>query len=112
MKSPNPAPLGVPVPAGMVDASLEEPKQTWSAYFLERLAALRFFTFSAVIHVFILLIVGGTVIYRHMEEVPDFAPEGSLFAPESQELAPPEQTPTLTQTSAPSVSPSATTSAA
>ena len=78
MKSPDPAPLGIPVHAGMemtLDAALEEPKQPFTSYLMDRLAALRFFTFSALIHVVLLLLVGGTVIYKNMEEAPDFAPE-------------------------------------
>jgi hypothetical protein len=101
------------MPAGMqlADGTLEEPKRPWSAYLLERLAELRFFTFSALIHVVILLIVGGTVIYKNMEEVPDFAPEGGLFTQDAAEQAPPDQTVTMTSTTAPTVTPSASAAA-
>lgn len=108
------SPLGVPVPAGMtlaVDAPLDEPKQSWSGFLLGKLAALRFLTFSFLFHVVVLVLVGGTVLYKNMEEVPDFAPEGSSLVQENVELAPPEQTPSLTPQTTPSVSPSANASA-
>ncbi len=114
MKSPDSAPLGASVPAGMemlVEAPLEEPRRSWFSLILTRLAALRFLTFSALFHVVLLLLIGGTVLYKNKEEIPDFAPEGSLFAPESIEQAPPEQTPTLTAQTAPSVTPSASATA-
>ncbi|HEV7406615.1 MAG TPA: DUF4159 domain-containing protein [Chthoniobacteraceae bacterium] len=89
----------------------EEPKPSWTSALLTRLAALRFLTFSALFHVVALLLIGGTVLYKNMEETPDFAPAGGLFAPESVEQSPPEQAPTLSPTSAPSVTPSASASA-
>lgn len=114
MNPSEPAPIGVPVPAGMemlVDAPMEEVKQPMSSWFLERLAGLRFLTFSALFHIVLLIGIGGTVLYTNMEEAPDFAPEGSGLVQESVDLAPPETQPQLNSDSQPNVTPSASATA-
>lgn len=56
---------------------------------LERLAALRFFTFSFMAHVTLLILVGGVVVVQNREPAPDFAPEGSFVGPENDVQVPP-----------------------
>jgi len=75
-----------------------EPKKTFGARLAEKLAASRFFTFSALIHTVVIFLVGGVVLFKHYAEPPDFtAPKGGLVADEGREEAPPEQRPDFTE---------------
>jgi hypothetical protein len=75
-----------------------EPKKPFHARMAEKLAASRFFTFSAMIHLVIIFLVGSVVLFKHYAEPPDFvASEGGLVANEGQVEAPPEQPPDLTE---------------
>jgi len=75
-----------------------EPKKPLRARIAERLVASRFFTFSALIHMVILFLVGSVVLFKHYTEAPDFtAPAGGLVTNEGLEEAPPEQPPEATQ---------------
>lgn len=70
-----------------------------------KLAASRFFTFSLLLHV-VLVVMGGTVVlFQQITEPPDFVSEGGdLVAGDTTPQAPPEQPPDMSQqTFAPTV---------
>ena len=65
----------------------------------ERLAASRFFTFSLLIHVVIVIVGGSVVLIKQQMEQPDFsASEGGLVSNEVSVQPPAEQPVDLTQT--------------
>ena len=63
-----------------------------------KLAASRFFTFSLLLHVVIVVVGGSAVLFKQMTEAPDFTSEGGdLVAGEVNVAPPPEQPQDLTQ---------------
>jgi hypothetical protein len=75
-----------------------EPKKPFHTRMVEKLAASRFFTFSALIHVVIIFLGGSVVLFKHYAEPPDFAAtDGGLVTSDVQVEAPPEQPPDVTQ---------------
>ena len=66
--------------------------------FQRRLFASRFFTVSVLLHFIIVLAFGGTVLFNHYAEPPDFTGEegGTFVAAEASAAAPPQTTPTET----------------
>jgi len=75
-----------------------EPKKPLHTRLVEKLAASRFFTFSALIHVVIIFLGGSVVLFKHYAEPPDFAAsEGGLVNNDAPADAPPEQPPDVTQ---------------
>jgi hypothetical protein len=75
-----------------------EPKKPFHTRVIEKLAASRFFTFSALIHVVIIFLGGSVVLFKHYTEPPDFsASEGGLVASDVEVQAPPEQPPDMTK---------------
>jgi hypothetical protein len=75
-----------------------KPKKPFRIRMAEKLAASRFFTFSALIHMVILFLAGGVVLFKHYAELPDFtASEGGLVSDEGREEAAPERPPEATQ---------------
>ena len=51
----------------------------------ERIARSRFFTFSLLLHVVIVVLAGGAVLFHRMPEPADFAPpDGEIFKPEKK----------------------------
>ncbi len=70
-----------------------------------KLAASRFFTFSLLLHVVLVLMGGTVVLFQQMTEPPDFVSEGGdLLASDSTPQAPPDQPADLSQqTFAPTV---------
>ena len=71
-----------------------EPKRPFHTRMVEKLAASRFLTFSALIHAVILFLGGSVVLFKHYAEPPDFAASGgSLVSNDSAAQAPPEQLP-------------------
>ena len=70
----------------------DEPKLTPIQKFQAKLAASRFFTFSLLLHVVIVILAGSVVIFKHMADPPDFAPEGgSGIVAEEVSATPPPQ---------------------
>src|SRR3954453_5417594 len=62
--------------------------------FQERLAASRFFTFSLLLHIALVFILGGVVLFKAYVEPPDFVAEGGgLVGDEQAAQAPPPDTP-------------------
>ncbi|MEO8352150.1 MAG: prenyltransferase/squalene oxidase repeat-containing protein [Chthoniobacteraceae bacterium] len=75
----------------MNDAPDEKP---FSRKLQERLAASRFFTFSLLLHVIIVVLGGGVVLFKAYIEPPDFVSEGGgLVSAEEVTAQPPEDTP-------------------
>jgi hypothetical protein len=55
-------------------------------------------TFSTIIHAFLVLLLGGTVLFKKYHEPPDFAAEpGGLVSNDAAEQLPPETPPQLSQ---------------
>jgi hypothetical protein len=54
-----------------------------------KLAGMRFWTFSALLHLVLIFLIGGTVLIEHVTEPPDFAGEGEFVASDIQQAAPP-----------------------
>jgi hypothetical protein len=69
------------------------PPPTFLQRVQSRLAASRFFTFSLLLHIVIVLMAGSVVIVHNMAAPPDFAAEGvdGLVMEESAALPPPPQ---------------------
>lgn len=68
----------------------------------ERLAASRFFTFSLLLHVVIIIMAGSVVLIKNALETPDFeASSGGLVEGSEQVAAPPDTPPDVTQTFTP-----------
>jgi len=75
-----------------------KPKKPFHTRVVEYLAASRFFTFSALIHLVIIFLGGTVVLFKHYTEPPDFAAsEGGLVSNDAQVEAPPEQPPDVSQ---------------
>src|SRR2546423_1533197 len=114
MNPSDPLSHGMPAPAGGGGSLLlDEPRESLYAALLRKLAGLRFFTFSALFHVILLVLVGGTVLFKHIEEVPDFQAGGEdgILSPQDAAQAPPEQAPSMSSTQSVSVTPAASASA-
>ena len=74
-----------------------EPKKPFHIRVVEKLAASRFFTFSALIHVVILFLGGSVVLFKMAPQPPDFASDGGLVGNDVAAEVPPDQPPDLTQ---------------
>ena len=76
-----------------------EPPKPFSKRLQEKLAASRFFTFSLLLHVVIVVMAGSVVLIKATNEAPDFeASEGGLVSGETTAAPPPDTTPDITQT--------------
>ena len=65
-----------------------------------KLAASRFFTFSLLLHVVLVAMMGAVVLFQQMTEPPDFVSEGGdLVAGDSTPQAPPDAPPEMSQQS-------------
>lgn len=87
-------------------------KKPFAKRLQERLAASRFFTFSLLLHVVLVVLGGSVVLFKAYVEPPDFVADGGIVGTEVS-VQPPEQQPELTpqtfqqetpQVTAPSVS--------
>ena len=68
-----------------------EPKKPFHIRLMEKLAASRFFTFSALIHVFVILLGGSVVFIQSSPPPPDFtAPQGGLVSDDPAAPVPPD----------------------
>ena len=83
---------------------------TFMTVLTTKLASMRFWTFSALLHVVLIIFIGGTVLIQQNTEPPDFAGEGEFVASDTQQAAPPppsvqmsnsQPTPNTTPTSGP-----------
>jgi hypothetical protein len=64
----------------------------------EKLAASRFFTFSALLHVVLVIMGGSVVLFKQYQEPPDFVSEGgSLMAGDNTPQPPAETPPDMTE---------------
>ena len=89
-----------------------EPHSSERSSFHTWLARAQPFTFSALIHAVIVVILGGSVLLKVQQEPPDFVAEGgSLLTAEELKVATPEQKPQLEPTEFKPASESASTSA-
>ncbi len=74
------------------------PAESFATKLQRKLAASRFFTFSLLLHVVIVMVGGSAVLFKHMTEAPDFTSEGGdLVAGDVSVTPPPEQPQDLTQ---------------
>ena len=73
----------------------QEPKLTFMQRFQKKLAESRFFMLSLVIHVVVVILAGGIVLYKVIGDPPDFVAEGGdgLIAPTDDLTPPPESLP-------------------
>src|SRR6266853_901889 len=79
-----------------------EPPQPFMKRLQTRLAASRFFTFSLLIHVVIVVMGGSVVLIKSAMEAPDFeASEGGLVSGDTTAAPPPDTTPNITETFTP-----------
>jgi hypothetical protein len=79
-----------------------EPPKPFMKRLQERLAASRFFTFSLLLHVVLVIMGGSVVLIKSAMDAPDFeASEGGLVAGAEVAAPPPETPPDLTQTFTP-----------
>lgn len=68
-----------------------EPPKSFMKRLQERLAASRFFTFSLLLHVVLVVLGGSVVLFKAYQEPPDFeASEGGLVSGETTAAPPPE----------------------
>jgi len=75
-----------------------ESKRPFPIRMAERLAASRFFTFSALIHAVLIFLGGSVVLFKHYAEPADFAASGGgLVSNDTSVEAPPEPAPRVTQ---------------
>lgn len=74
---------------------MEPPEdQTFLDKVVEKLSNSRFFTISFVLHVLLIILLGGTVLFEAMQEPPDFeGGEGGFLAAGEQVAAPPPAAP-------------------
>ena len=81
----------------------------------ERIAQSRFFTFSLLLHVIVVMLVGGAVLFRHAPPAPDFAsPSGEILNEETLPQPPVDPPPNFANasevaTAAPIAAPAITT---
>lgn len=70
---------------------MDSPEQeTWLTKLIEKFNNSRFFTISFVLHVLLIVIFGGTVLFEAMQEPPDFeGGEGGFLAAGEEVVAPP-----------------------
>jgi hypothetical protein len=86
-----------------------EPPKSFSEKFKERLAASRFFTFSLLLHIVIVVVGGSVVLIKKAMDPPDFEAAEGLIGGEDASVAPPSPvdlsqqvfTPTAPELSAP-----------
>ncbi len=89
----------------------EAPKKPLTRRIQERLAASRFFTFSLLLHVILVIVGGSVVLFKAYVEPPDFTSTGGIVGNETSSEPPPQQpeltpqtfTPEQPSVSAPSV---------
>jgi hypothetical protein len=75
-----------------------EPKKPLHTRLIERLAASRFFTFSALVHGVLIFLGGSVVLFTHKADPPDFESNGGgLVATDGQAETPPDRPPDVTQ---------------
>ena len=78
-----------------MDAAPEQ--KTFAQKLQEKIAQSRFFTFSLLLHVVIVVIGGGAVLFHKASEAPDFTSEGGdLLSADASVQAPVEQPPDMT----------------
>lgn len=80
------------------------PQRGWFRRLRHRLAASQVFTCSLILHIALVLFVGSAALIRHVEEAPDFAPEGVSGL--VQEDAPGEPPPSVSAVETPAYIPS------
>ena len=79
-----------------MDAAPEQ--KTFGQKLQERIAQSRFFTFSLLLHVVIVVLGGSVVLFHRMEDAPDFTSEGGGLMSSDVSVQPPaEQPPDLSQ---------------
>lgn len=78
-----------------MDAPEPTEEKTLLDRLIEKFNDSRFFTISFVLHVLLIVIFGGTVLFEAMQEPPDFeGGEGGFVAPGAEVAAPPDNTQT------------------
>lgn len=80
-----------------------EPPKPITKRIQERLAASRFFTFSLLLHIIIVLVGGSVVLIKKVMDPPDFEAAEGLIGGEEASVAPPAPAEVQTQTFAPTV---------
>ena len=79
-----------------MDAAPEE--KTFSQKLQEKIAQSRFFTFSLLLHVVIVVLGGSVVLFHRMNDAPDFTSDGGgLMNADTSAQPPPEQPPDPSQ---------------
>jgi hypothetical protein len=63
-------------------SSTESLPESFSIRLSRKMAGLRFLTFSLLLHMILLLLTGGVVLFRVLSPAPDFEPRGNLFSEE------------------------------
>lgn len=77
---------------------MSSPNKPFAVRIQEKLAASRFFTFSALLHVVLVIMGGSVVLFKQYIEPPDFVSEGGgLLTAETMPQPPAEQPPDMTQ---------------
>lgn len=76
----------------------EPPRRSLIAMWMAMMAGMRFWTFSALLHLVLVILVGGTVLFKKVLAPPDFAAEGGMVATESDVHTPPPSEVSLPQT--------------
>ncbi|MDR3405565.1 MAG: DUF4159 domain-containing protein [Chthoniobacter sp.] len=75
---------------------MQAKRKPFSTALIEYFSKAQFFTLSALLHAALILLLGGTVLVKHIVETPDFTSEpGTLVNNEQLVKPPPEQTPQL-----------------
>jgi hypothetical protein len=81
-----------------MDLNPEPEQKTFGQRLQERIAQSRFFTFSLLLHVVIVVLGGSVVLFTKYSEPPDFTSDGSGLLGEEASVQPPaEQPPDMSQ---------------
>ncbi len=71
----------------------EHEKKSLMQKLQERLAASRFFTFSLLLHVILVVLGGSVVLFHHFNEAPDFTSDGGGLVSSDVAVQPPAEQP-------------------
>jgi hypothetical protein len=80
--------------------SIRVSRRSISSVLIDKLSSAQSFTFSTLIHAVLVLLLGGTVLFKHYSQPPDFAaPPGGLVSNDETVQPPPDPQPQLQQPS-------------